>query len=89
MEIDNIKNYISDTNHNSFMEIANELYELTSWLNKTYPGYKEWFYNNQHIFYIVFLLIWITGLSSVILQPIFGAVFSGMNWLVAKIFGLF
>lgn len=30
MEIDNIKNYISDTNHNSFMEIANELYELTS-----------------------------------------------------------
>ena len=47
MEIDNIKNYISDTNHNSFMEIANELYELTSWLNKTYPGYKEWFYNKQ------------------------------------------
>lgn len=47
MEIDNIKNYISDTNHNSFMEIANELYELTSWLNKTYPGYKEWFYTKQ------------------------------------------
>ena len=50
---------------------------------------KQWFYNNQQIFYIVFLLIWITGLSSVILQPIFGAVFSGINWVVAKIFGLF
>ena len=50
---------------------------------------KEWFYNNQHIFYIVFLLIWVTGLSSVILQPIFGAVFNGMNWIVAKLFRLF
>lgn len=49
---------------------------------------KEWFYNNQQIFYIVFLLIWITGLSSVVLQPIFGAVFSGMNWLVEKLFKL-
>ena len=50
---------------------------------------KEWFYNNQHIFYIVFLLIWVTGLSSVILQPIFGAVSNGMNWIVAKLFRLF
>ena len=49
---------------------------------------KEWFYNNQQIFYIVFLLIWITGLSSVVLQPIFGAVFSGMNWVVEKLFKL-
>lgn len=47
---------------------------------------KQWFYNNQQIFYVVFLLIWITGLSSVILQPIFEAVFSGMNWLVISIF---
>lgn len=47
---------------------------------------KQWFYNNQQIFYIVFLLIWITGLSSVILQPIFEAVFSGMNWFVSSIF---
>lgn len=49
---------------------------------------KQWFYNNQQIFYIVFLLIWITGLSSVILEPIFGAVFNGMNWIVKCIFNL-
>ena len=49
---------------------------------------KEWFYNNQHIFYIVFLLIWITGLSSVILQPVFGAVLNGIEWLVANLFKL-
>lgn len=47
---------------------------------------KQWFYNNQQIFYVVFLLIWITGLSSVILKPIFEAVFNGMNWLVSIIF---
>lgn len=50
---------------------------------------KQWFYNNQQIFYIVFLLIWITGLSSVILQPAFTAVYAGIRWVVAKIFGLF
>ena len=49
---------------------------------------KDWVYNNQQIFYIIFLLIWITGLSSVFLQPIFGAVFSGMDWFVAKLFKL-
>ena len=50
---------------------------------------KEWFYNNQQIFYVVFLLIWITGLSSVILQPAFTAVYAGMRWVVAKLFTLF
>ena len=50
---------------------------------------KQWFYNNQQIFYIVFIVVWISGLSSVILNPIFNAVLSGMNWLVATIFGLF
>lgn len=50
---------------------------------------KEWFYNNQQIFYIIFLLIWITGLSSVVLNPIFSGVLNGMNWVVAKLFSLF
>lgn len=50
---------------------------------------KQWFLNNQQIFYIVFLLIWITGLASKILIPIFSAVLTGMNWVVANLFGLF
>lgn len=50
---------------------------------------KEWFYKNQQIFYIVFLIIFVTGLSSVILTPIFSSVFSGMNWVVYHIFELF
>ena len=49
---------------------------------------KEWFYNNQQIFYIVFLVIWITGLSSTILNPIFSAILSGMDWVVYNIFKL-
>lgn len=50
---------------------------------------KQWFYEKQNIFYMVFLLIWITGLSSVILGPIFGAVYTGMNWLVMQILSIF
>lgn len=50
---------------------------------------KQWFYNNQNVFYIVFLLIWITGLSSVILQPVFNAVFQGLYWAASSLIGLF
>ena len=50
---------------------------------------KQWFYNNQQIFYIIFVVIWISGLSSVILNPIFNAVLSGMDWAVYNIFELF
>lgn len=49
---------------------------------------KEWFYNNEQVFYVVFLIIWITGLSGVILTPLFGAVFNGLNWCVFNIFKL-
>ena len=49
---------------------------------------KQWFYNNQQIFYIVFLLIWITGLAGRILSPIFNAVLNGMDWVVYNIFKL-
>ncbi len=49
---------------------------------------KRWFLENQHIFYIVFLVIWITGLSSIIISPIFTAVFNGYNWCVFNLFRL-
>lgn len=47
MKIDNIKNYISEINQESFMKLADEIYKLTIHLNGTYPGYKEWFYDKQ------------------------------------------
>ena len=52
-----------------------------------YKG-KEWFYKNQQIFYIVFLLLVVTGLSSVILNPIFNVIFSGLDWVAYNIFKL-
>ena len=52
------------------------------------PKGKEWFLNNEQIFYIVFLVLWISGLSGVILTPIFSAVISGFDWVVRSIFGL-
>lgn len=42
MKIDNIKNYLSTLD---FMNLANEMYELT--INNDYPDYKNWFYNIQ------------------------------------------
>ena len=30
---------------------------------------KYWFINNEHIFYIIFVVIWITGLASYIITP--------------------
>jgi len=42
---------------------------------------KEWFYKNGQMFYIVFLLLIVTGLSTVILTPIFSVVFNGLSWL--------
>ena len=42
---------------------------------------KEWFYRNSQKFYLVFLILIVTGLSSVILTPIFSVVFNALNWL--------
>lgn len=50
---------------------------------------KQWFYNNQRIFYIAFLILWITGLLSSLLSPIFSGVFAGMSWIVRKIVSIF
>ena len=49
---------------------------------------KEWFYNNERIFYIVFLLLVLTNLASVIITPIITGVLSGMDWIVYNIFAL-
>ena len=52
---------------------------------------KKWFVENQHIFYIAFLVIWITGLASVIIDPALRAVVSGFDWVVynlLKVMGL-
>ncbi len=50
---------------------------------------KQWFYNNERIFYIAFVLLWVTGLLSSLLAPIFSGVFTGITWLAFKLVSIF
>ncbi len=49
---------------------------------------KEWFRNNEQIFYIIFVVIWITGIASTIISPVINAVSNGIMSLGRLIFGL-
>lgn len=49
---------------------------------------KQFFVNNEQIFYIVFVLIWITGIAGTIITPAIGAVSKGIFALGQLIFGL-
>lgn len=50
---------------------------------------KNWFINNQSIFYIIFLVLWITNLVSYIISPIINLISNGIYYLVAMIFSIF
>ena len=49
---------------------------------------KQWIYNNERMLYIIFLVLWITGLAGTIISPIINAIYSGITWCVSVIFGL-
>ena len=46
---------------------------------------KEWFSNNEQIFYIIFVVIWITGIAGTIISPIISAVTAGIMNLAQMI----
>lgn len=49
---------------------------------------KQWFRNNEMIFYIIFVVIWITGIASIIISPAIGAISSGIMTITKMIFGI-
>ena len=49
---------------------------------------KMWFINNENIFYIVFVLIWITGLATTIISPAMQAISNAILDLARMIFGI-
>lgn len=49
---------------------------------------KQWFRKNEEIFHIVFVVIWITGISSVIITPAINVVSEGIMKLCGLIFGM-
>ena len=50
---------------------------------------KAWFTNNEQIFYIIFVVIWITGLASIIISPVIEAISNGVMSLGKAIIGIF
>ena len=49
---------------------------------------KQWFRNNEQIFYIIFVVIWITGIASIIISPAISAITSGIMGIAQAIFGV-
>ena len=50
---------------------------------------RRWITEHSHIFYYIFLAIWITGLASVIISPIINLIYNGLMNVVLAIFRLF
>ena len=49
---------------------------------------KQWFRNNEQIFYIIFVVIWITGIASIIISPAISVISTGIMTLGRMIFGI-
>lgn len=49
---------------------------------------KQWFRNNEQIFYIIFVLIWITGIAGTIITPAISGISNIILKLGTTIFGL-
>lgn len=50
---------------------------------------KTWFENNAQIFYIVFIVLWVTNLISYIISPVINIVSTGIYSMVSALFGFF
>ncbi len=50
---------------------------------------KDWLDRNMNIIYIVFMVLWITGLLAYAVSPVINVVLNGLFWLSGKLFGLF
>lgn len=49
---------------------------------------RNWLINNQHIFYIIFIVLWVTGIAGEIVSPVINAVYNGIMKLFMSIFGI-
>ena len=49
---------------------------------------KVWFENHTHMFYIIFLAIWMLGIASAIISPIIWGISDGIISLAGLIFGI-
>ena len=49
---------------------------------------KQWFIEREQMFYIIFLIIWITGIAGRLISPIIGSMTDAILKLGMSIFGL-
>ena len=49
---------------------------------------QAWMDQYQYVFYMLFIILWISGLAGDIISPIINAVYSGITSLIGGIFGL-
>ena len=49
---------------------------------------KQWFYEKENIFYIIFLVIWITGIAGYIISPVLNFLYTNLLNLMIRIFGI-
>ena len=50
---------------------------------------KRWFEDHEKIFYIVFLIIWITPIAGEIVSPIINAIDTGITNMIYGLFSIF
>ena len=49
---------------------------------------KDWFARYSQVFYVVFVVLWITGIAGDIISPIINLVYTGITNLVGLLFGI-
>lgn len=50
---------------------------------------RNWFEKYYNIFYIIFVIIWVTGVAGTIISPLISAVYKGIMGLITKIFNIY
>ena len=49
---------------------------------------RRWIIEHERFFYYAFLIIWITGIASIIIAPIISSIYNGLIFVILKIFGI-
>ena len=50
---------------------------------------RRWFEEHEKVFYIIFIVIWITPIASLIISPVINAITYGIDKIVSGLFSLF
>ena len=49
---------------------------------------RNWFERYSQVFYIIFVVLWVTDLAGIIISPVISAVYTGIVSLIGHLFGM-